>query len=200
MVDIPLQKLTYIFGSKTKAQEILFLKNNLKPVVRQGFYLEELSKPEKYCKENNLHLVKSRFKVLLADEAEYSNKGIRIKEDDKRRGMYFVYISKNEEDAWLAAYHEMMNDHRGLGKVLGYPKCCVDFFLRNFSSINPNPQILPVNPWTNISMRDKDCTLISHFPCSADCSVSISIAKHFLDLVANLDKQRAREMMEMLRP
>ena len=71
-------KLSIIFGSKTKAQEIFLLLNNAKEVVRQGYYENELSKVEKYCQVNKLFFVKSRFKVLLMDDelTNYSNKGM----------------------------------------------------------------------------------------------------------------------------
>ena len=194
-----IKKLSLIFGSKTKAQEILLLNNKHKEVVRQGFYEQELPKIEKFCQENDLHLVKSTFKVLLADETNYSNKGIRIPENDKRPGMYFVYISKNEEKAWLAAYYELMNNHRDLGKVLGYPNCCINYFTNNFSKNNTNPEILPTNAWTNITKRNEDHVLISHFPCSSDCQESILMARKNADFLMTVDKDRVREILNSLR-
>src|SRR3989344_3024489 len=102
--------LSSIFGSKTKAQEVVFLLHDLKDVVRQGFYELEIPAVERFCKDNVLFLVKSRFKVLLADklanqsaDINYSNKGLRIPEHDARPGMFFIYLSKNERKAWLAS-------------------------------------------------------------------------------------------------
>ena len=194
-----IQKLSYVFGSKTKAQEIVFLQHDLKPIVRQGFYAQELARIERYCAENNLHMVKSNFKVLLSEEEGYSNKGMRIAEKDKRPGMFFVYISKDEEKAWLAAYHELMNDHKGLGAALGYPSCCVEYFTRNFSSQNPNPQKSPTNAWTNISKRGKDCVLLSHFPCNSDCEKSVGMAQGYAKLLMDVDRKRAKEVLENLK-
>ena len=122
-----------IFGSQIKAQEILFLLHDLKAVVRQGFSEQELPAIVDFCKKNNLFLVKSRFKVLFADQEKFSNKGLRVTETDQRQGMLFVYISKDERKALLAAYAEQINDHQQLGKLLGYPQCCVDFFCKNTS-------------------------------------------------------------------
>ncbi len=195
-----IKKLSLIFGSKTKAQEILFLRDGAKKVVRQGFYDQELPKVELYCKKHHLYFVKSRFKVLLADDSTYSNKGIRIPETDKRSGMFFVYISKEEEKAWLAAYHEMMNNPGELGKALGYPECCVAYFKKYFSEINTDLQKPPTNPWTNLTKRDKDCVLISHFPCHADCHKSMKIARVNLDVITAHDQKRAKEMMNVLWP
>ena len=174
------KRLSYIFGSKTKAQEIVMLLNNLKPVVRQGFYESELVKVNKYCSENGLFLVKSRFKVLLdaegLDEERkmsliYSNKGLRIPEDDQRAGMFFVYISKNEEKAYLASYYELVGNDSDLGLLLGYPKCCTEFFCNKFSAKNTNLELDAVNAFTNLSKRDEDCVILSHFPCNPSLTV-----------------------------
>jgi len=194
-----ISKLKYIFGSKSKAQEIVLLLNDVKPVVRQGFYENELVRVERFCKENNLFFVTSKFKVLLADSGDYSNKGIRIKGDDKRSGMRFAYISKDEQQTWLAAYHELMRNDRELGLVLGYPMCCISFFCKNFSSKNTNPELKSENPYTNLSQRGKDLVLISHFPCRNDCEMSMELAKNYLDVITKVDSVRARELMEGLK-
>ena len=193
-----IHKLSLIFGSKTKAQEILLLIYNKKKVVRQGFYENELLTIEKFCEKNNLTLVKSKFKVLLADETSYSNKGIRIKWDDKREGMFFVYISKDEKEAWLASYYELMNNNRDFGRILGYPTCCVNFFCNRFSENNPNLELKPINLFTNLSKRNDDHVILSHFPCSSECVESIELAKTYLDLILEKDKARAYEIVNNL--
>lgn len=190
--------MSFIFGSKTKAQEILFLICGVKEVVRQGFYQREFLVVEKFCQENNLYCIKSNFKVLFADEEKYSNKGFRIPETDSRAGMYFVYISKDEQKAWLAAYYELMNNDKELGLLLGYPSCCVDFFCRNFNEQKVNLQLRPKNIFTNLTKREQDLVLISHFPCSSDCQQSIELAKKYLQIIYSVDKSRARELTEKL--
>ncbi len=193
-----ISSLTNIFGSKTKAQEILYLLHDLKPVVRQGFYEHELPAVEQFCQEKNLSFVKSTFKVSLADNEAYSNKGIRIPLQDSRQGMIFVYISKSERDAHLACYYELTEDHRKLGEVLGYPDCCVEFFCRQFSEQNTNPQLPPTNLWTNLSQRDKDMVILSHFPCRSDCPQSIELGKKYLKVIQQEDSQRAEELQDNL--
>jgi hypothetical protein len=189
-------KLASIFGSKTKAQEILLLLNDAKDVVRQGFYDNELRAVEDFCNKNNISLVKSSFKVIL-DGAKYSNRGLRVPADNKE-GMLFVYMSKDELMAAMAAYYEHKGDDRNLGLILGYPECCVNFFLKCFSENNPDPVHKPTNPYTNLTKRDKDCVILSHFPCSSDCIESIKLAKKYLQVILMLDTQRAEEIIETL--
>ena len=118
-----------IFGSKTKSEEILYLLHDLKEVVRQGYYEEELEPVENFCKENNLFLVRSRFKIQLSDGHVRAVSKSKIREetvpdsshephsahlpigvhhytnkgkrvDETEQGMYFVYISKDEKLAY----------------------------------------------------------------------------------------------------
>lgn len=192
------QFLTRLFGSKTKAHEIILLLFNAKEVVRQGFYPDELLSVEKFCQENHLFLVKSKFKVLLADSEVYSNKGIRVDEKDGR-GMYFVYLSKSEEKALVANYYELIGDDYNLGLILGYPKCCVEFFCQNFSQNKTNLELKPTNPWTNLTKRGEDCVLFSHFPCSSDCKRSLEIAKKNYEVLKKYDKNLAEEILGALK-
>ena len=199
-------QLSSVFGSKTKAQEVLFLLQVLKEVVRQGFYEPELPAVEMFCRNKKLFAVKSRFKVLLADKVEetladghYSNKGVRISEQDPRPGMYFVYISKDERKAWLASYYERIRNDQELGLLLGYPSCCVDFFCQHFNAQKTNLQAAPANLWTNLTKRDQDAVLLSHFPCTSDCKESIIIAMKNLNFLATVEPQRARELAALLK-
>ncbi len=198
-----LKKLSLVFGSKTKAQEIILLLNDVKKVVRQGFYEHEIPKIEKFCRENALYLEKSKFKVLLADGNEniysYSNKGMRIDQKDKRSGMYFTYLSKDEEKALLAAYYELMKNDYNLGLLLGYPECCVRYFCQKFDENNTNLELKPSNVYTNITQRHQDHVLISHFPCDSDCRMSVAMGRKYLEVISEFDKERARELVEKLR-
>lgn len=190
--------LSPIFTSRTKAQEIVLLLHDAKEVVRQGFYEQELPAVEKSCKENYLFLARSKFKVILDDENNFTNKGLRLPEDDPRPGMYFVYISKDETKAYLASYYELVNDHRKLGLLLGYPECCVGFFCQNFNEKNFNLQLKPTNIYTNISKRDQDIVLLSHFPCNSECEKSIQLGKKYLNCLATIEPERAAEILATL--
>ena len=136
-----IKELSLLFGSYTKAQEIVFLLHDLKPVVRQGFYEEELPPIEQFCEDHQLVLVKSVFKVVLTENEIYSDKGLLLPLDNPQRGLLFAYISKDETKAWLAHYYELMQNHAELGKLLGYPPCCVGFFLHHPKRPIDHPQL-----------------------------------------------------------
>ena len=191
--------LVALFGSQTKAQEILFVLHNVKDVVRQGFYDEELPLVEQFCRRQRLFLVKSKFKVILVDDSEYSNKGLRTSGEDSQKGMFFIYLSKNEEKALLASYYELVNNDTELGKILGYPNCCIKFFCQHFGKDNPNLELLPTNLYTNLSQRHRDAVLLSHFPCHSDCPASITLAQQYLEIIRQADLGRADELLKLLR-
>jgi len=205
-----IDKLMKVFGTKTKALEILFLLKDLKPVVRQGFYETELSKVKEFCKNNNLAIETSAYKVVLAEKQGYSNKGFKVKIEDPRKGMFFAYISKDTQKAAMAEVSEYKNDHRGLGLLLGYPECCVDFFIKHeperrkldndyIISVLKNSKGVRYPYFNNICKRNQDIVLLSHFPHSFNCEKSIELAKKRLRLVSEIDPNLAMQFARDLR-
>ncbi len=205
-----IQSIQSCFGSRSKAQEIVFLLHNAKDVVRQGFYLSELPPVEEFCKKECIFLVKSAFTVLLEEGAlpgAFTNKGVRVPSDHSQRnhpqgnhsqGMFFIYLSKNEKKAYEAAYAEQLDNHEALGKLLGYPSCCISYFCQHFSENNPNPEIFSQQLFTNISKRDEDLAVISHFPCREDCRESILIGQKYFKKLQDHWPERAEELRQGL--
>ena len=187
-----------IFGSKMKAQEILLLLHHAKTLVRQGFYEHELPKVQKFCQQNNLFIEISRFKVLLANETDFTNKGLRLSLDDPRPGMFFIYISKDEERTLRAHYYELVENHLDLGLLLGYPSCCVQFFVQNFTSKKTNLELIPTNPYTNLSQRKNDWCILSHFPCRSVCEKSVELGKRYLQILKDEDSTMAERLLAKL--
>ena len=188
-----IEQLKEVFGSRTKALEVLYLLKDLKPVVRQGFYPTELEKVEKFCQKNKLFMEKSSYKVLLEDKEMFTNKG-KIVTPEHPRGMFLLYMSKDHFKALWTCLHETRQDHYNTGLMLGYPECCVKFFVEEFKKGNHNPVHRPNNPWTNMFLRDKDIVLLNHFPCSSKCEKSIDLAKKNLELIEKYDKELAELM------
>ena len=205
-----IQRLVNIFGSLSKALEIVYLMSDIKPVVRQGFYSDELRKVKDFCEVNNLACEVSSYKVVLVDDGNYSNKGIKVKLDDERRGMVFVYISKNEDKAVLANCYEMKINHAQLGYMLGYPQCCVEFFCKHepMRSKYDNDYVFPALEnsegnkfpfYNNILLRDKDVTLLNHFPCSFNCHTSAELGKQHLIALKKINPALGDEFLNQLK-
>jgi hypothetical protein len=206
-----LEVLKRVFGSRTKALEIMYLFHGLKPVVRQGFYDNEIGRVKDFCKKHRLAVEIAPYKVVLADpHRKYSNKGFKARVDDPRRGMYFVYISKDEQKAAAANVCEMKNDHKRLGLLLGYPECCCEFFSKHEPERSrldndytactlANSKQVRHMFFTNICKRHKDITLLNHFPCSFDCEESIEIGKRYFKLLEEIDPSLAMHYAKELK-
>lgn len=183
------EDLSKIFGSKTKAREILLLLAGVKPLVRQAFYSHEIVFKE-FLEKHDVFMVVSPYYVKLKEDG-FANKG-ELSSD----GYHFVYFSKSEELCFRAALAEAKGDHVVLGGMLGYPKCCIEYFLSEFPN-NVNPQIDSEHWQLNLSKRGEDAVLLSHFPCQ-DCSESLQLAKIYFDVLSELDEMDAVQLKGQL--
>ena len=189
--------LIKVFGSRMKALEIACLWTDIKPVVRQGFYPEELAKAEKFCAANGLFIERSRNKIVIDDADKFTNRG-RVVNDTETNGMILLYISKDELKAAQTCLFETQGDHYNTGLMLGYPECCARFFVERFALDNLNPVHAPTNIWTNLRLREHDTCLISHFPCASDCVESMKIGRGNWAVLEEIDKECAHEWMKKL--
>lgn len=95
---------------------------------------------------------------------------------------------------WLEATSQE-NNHRMIGKLLGFPPCCVDFFQKTwideqyldtsypmFENSNNNSD----GPYhNNILLRWVGVRFLSHLPCSFSCEASALIGKQNEDFMRN---------------
>lgn len=199
-------------GSLNKALEFFYLMNDLKPVCRFGFYEQDINDIKKLCFENRLHITTSNFKVLLDSREninDFNNKGYKTSLLNPFPGMIFAYISKDLELAELAKYLENGSDIRKLGELLGYPGCCIDFFMNNIEeqSKKNNDFVLPslnnsegfVFPKElNIAARYFDFNLLPFFPHSFSCDKALKLAKAYLATIINHNPSLAADLARKL--
>ena len=196
-----IQQLQQIFRSIIKSLEVLYVIEGNKPCARIMIFEDELDKVNDFLKENNVNSVISDFKVLkqTAQSEFYSDKSIKIPKNSAQKGYFFVYLSKNKETAEKAKLMEEQNNHFELGLLLGYPKCCCEFFEKNFNNKNTDLTLKTLENsngyefpfYANIAARHFDVSLLSHFPHSFDCELSLEIAKNNIKTVQKNSKQLA---------
>lgn len=194
-----IHELQQTFHSIIKSLEVLYVIEGAKPCTRILVFEEELGKAINFFNAKNLKTSISDFKVLkLTIQTEfYSDKSIKIPKDDARKGYFFVYLSKYAETAEKARLAEEKNDHSKLGLLLGYPKCCCDFFEKKFNEKNTDLTLEVLENsngfkfpfYSNIAARHFDVALLSHFPHSFDCEHSIKIAKENLGIISSNSRQ-----------
>ncbi|MBW2980985.1 DUF483 domain-containing protein [Candidatus Woesearchaeota archaeon] len=206
-----LDEFLAFFKSLTKSMDIIYALEGIKPVSRITVSEDNLSPTKEFLENYKLSTIISDFKIRqVIDENRFSNKGVKIPADSKENGSYFVYISKKEELAEKAKQAESTGDNKELGRLFGYPKCCCEFFEKNFpvESKRQNDYVLAglresegfTFPFhTNITIRHMDINLLSHFPCNFRCKESIKLAKQNLKLLEKLSPELGEISAGMLK-
>ena len=194
------------FHGMIKALEVLYVIKGEKKAARLLIHEDYVNEAEEKCKSLNLSCIRSEDKLQLDFAGDYSNKGHAT----KKEGHFMLYISKEEQVARKALQFEKNNDHHGLGKILGYPLCCIKFFVKNFpkESKHMNDFIIPAFQKSkgfnfpfenNIFGRYFDFSLLSHCPHSFSCEASRLQGKSRLELIRKHDSVVASQFEKLLK-
>ena len=193
-----IQDLQQIFRSITKSLEVLYVIDGNKPCARILVFEDEIDKAIDFLNQNNISTAISNFKVIKRNTQSefYSDKSVKIPKNSAQKGYFFVYLSKNKETAEKAKIAEGKNNHLEFGLILGYPKCCCEFFENHFDGKNTDLTLKALENskgyefpfYNNIATRHFDVSLLSHFPHSFDCKPSIEIAKNNLKIIQTHSK------------
>ncbi len=208
-----INKLLKTFANYTRSLEILYLLNNIKKTVRLDANEIEFKKIKEFCNKENLSLEISDFKVIkTADKKKgnYSNIVKRVPLNYSLEGLFHIYISKNKNLSKFLKLLENKNDDKAIGEILGYPKCCIDFFVKNKEKQQKvqNDYILPALNnsdgfkfpfYTNYVVRYFDITLLSHFPHNFHCEESIKIAKNNFEIIKKYSMETANKFKDTLK-
>ncbi len=182
--------------------------------------------------------MKSVFRIAFRTGAQISDEIVKklgvvfeIKKFDTLYGSVFekpveiLYIALSLKAIKAAYEAEMKGDRLALGKLLGYPECCVkgfieslsteaEFIVSAFKKTKRNPSFF-CNGIFNIESKwfggsdslKKDeqifsdfnkLFLIKHIPHSLDCQESIKIGKKTLELLEKESPEFAKEIVEAL--
>jgi len=208
-----IDKLLKIFSNRTRSLEILYLLNGIKKAVRLDANEAEIERIKQFCDGEKLSLEMSDFKIIkTADKGKggYANSAIRVPISYRGYGLYHLYISKDKSKAKFLKLLENKNDDGAIGEILGYPECCVEFFVSNKGEQEKlqNDYILPALKnsqgykfpfYTNYAIRYFDVALLSHFPHDFNCSQSIKIARENLNVLSRHSQELANQFEDMLK-
>ena len=108
-----IQQLQQIFHSIIKSLEVLYVIEDIKPCARIMVFEDELSKTVDFLDKSQINSAVSDFKVLkqTSQSEFYSDKSVKIDKNDKRKGYFFVYLSKKKEIAEKARLAEEKSSH-----------------------------------------------------------------------------------------
>lgn len=157
----------------------------------------------------------------LAQMVDKLNKGGLVFTPCKRSGFYqgfahehkrvrpgepyfwFGCITKTVEAGEEFKEAEKKSDHAAMGKMLGYPECCVEYFKENFHK-NYDPVWLNHNdvpdgePVANILLRYFGLRIVSHLACSPYCKQTIKVGKKRIELMRKMDPESTEWLLGFL--
>lgn len=157
----------------------------LKKVQRGNVRERDYEELKKEYNDLGIYVTASNFKVEF-------KQGLQKFTD---KGELLFYASKSKDMAEKLKFLEEMQvkNHKidykkittNLGLILGYPKCCIDFFIRYTHLLTPN---IYFNVLKNTKGKAKaelnifeGINTISHIPCSFDCEKSIKYARKLIE-------------------
>ncbi|MBA7595642.1 hypothetical protein ES703_02607 [subsurface metagenome] len=118
--------------------------------------------------------------------------------------MVYGVIARSLEDAKLfaEAHRTRPSDHRTIGKLLGYPDCCIDFFIETFPKgiLDPVAEIKHdgENPMLNQMLRYFGPRIAPHFPCSFTCPEAEKFAESIYEIMLDLDSDLSQRVLDIL--
>ena len=129
--------------------------------------------------------------------------GAVVKADDKEAGELFTKYSVGT------------TDHGGIGELLGYPGCCVQFFgeIWNKKSIDPMYEAaeltdgmqkkddvvsVQTHPYCNNMLRYFGIRITPHLTCSMKCKKTIKWGKQWFEVMEEIDEEAAGWAKELL--
>jgi len=190
--------------------EFLLLLDGRKSVVRIPVCnTDEWKNLKSMCEVHHLRIIGSAKKTVIDFVNALGEEYVSwVDLDDPRDGGQVAYIAHNELQASKAECAERNGDPFSLGKLLGYPDCCVRAYSRMANDgiwlerLLPSPGSGPL-PWeaNKLAYALYDASLFpDYFPCSLDCpgttelarQAAISLGRHGLGEVA----QRHARLMQ----
>jgi hypothetical protein len=143
-----------------------------------------------------------------------SGYGLEAPVDDPLFGYVHVYVADTPQKARAARQAEHSQKIAEFGRLLGYPPCCVDFYLRRLDTAEQDQGdfVLPLleasledrlgkKPsfphWLNVAAQYFSASLISFYPCSFFCEKAIAVAENSLTLMRNYDEAWAAATLEV---
>jgi len=208
-----LLELNKVFFNSTRSLDVLYVMRGIKKTARLDAADHEIKGIYSFCETHGLHCETSDFKVAkIADEGKnnFSNKAKRVSAAYPGRGLFHLYIAKKKAACSFLKLLEHKNDDRAVGELLGYPGCCIDFFLQHQKNqeLEQYDFILPALAnsegftfpfYNNYAIRYFDISLLSHFPHDFICKESRKIAEKRLQCIDELDPLLAEKCKEMLK-
>lgn len=112
-----------------------------------------------------------------------------------------VLTHKSHVDQWTTAWCQ--NDNIEIGRLLGFPDCCINFFQKYWVDQKFLDTTWPMSlsgtqgpKECNILLRWLGVRAVSHLPCSFDCTTSYQIARQNIELGYSIGLDQEMQWLE----
>ncbi len=116
---------------------------------------------------------------------------------------WYGCLTRTYEDGQKFKKADLAGDHKTIGLLLGFPKCCANYFTKAFP-INYDPIWLGKEgritgyPECNTLLRYFGTRITHHFTCSPTCEATRKIGQNWLKVMQEIDKDSAKKLYDLL--
>lgn len=116
---------------------------------------------------------------------------------------WYGSLTRTHQDGQKFKKADRSSNHRTVGLMLGYPKCCYNYFTKTFP-INYDPIWLNKKgkvqgyPECNQMLRYFGARITSHFSCSPKCRKTREIGQIWFKIMKEINKETAEELYTLL--
>ncbi len=181
--------------------EWVALKYNLKPVLRFNSSAEEFIRYKKLCKKTNFNIkyffYQGRYYIYISKSRNMAKK---VYDCEKK------YL--NEQKKKFGNQKVLEDLDRKIGILLGYPECCVEFFVKNRRLSNEERIVLALEKsrqpikfhMNNLHFNPfySFYRILDYFCCSYGCKESIKKTKKLFNILKKENRNEAKKIKEIL--
>lgn len=191
---------------------------------------EKLGRMSQLFQEAEYQMVKKKFRQAAIIQVDPNNLQAAMERINKD-GLLFIPLKKMALSAGFSATYQapapgqpfywqgclihtyrdgqrfkeadLKNDHRTIGRMLGYPDCCIDYFIRAFP-IDPAPIWIDLEgkviglPECNGMLRYFGPKIVAHLSCSPTCQPTRKIGEIWFKVMQEIDGDLANELYKLL--
>jgi len=174
------------------------VKKDIRKAAIIPLYPENLDKSlEKFNKDGLIFI--PTWKIKTGESFSFKIKPLKPGEAFYWSG----YLVKTKKDGEILKKANQKHNHKIIGRMLGYPDCCIEYFIKNFP-VNYDPIWVNLKgkvfgyPECNGMLRYFGPKIVAHYSCSPACESTRKIGKAWFKIMMEIDKDLAKELYNLL--
>lgn len=185
--------------------EIIQVAEGVRPACRITLPLMQEHVLEAIADELALYFKRSIYPLkILSPRCQSAGFDLNSTIPQQNSQQYFYYVSGKKELSFFASMLDVQNPAH-FASVLGYPQCCIDYYVANASAAKQHDFTYLVRTvegskpsyFLNRITKCFGYSLISHFPCCWTCLPSIELARNALAALHKIAPEIAHRCLDL---